>query len=540
LAQASPGLKIATRTSLNQPAKFMAFSCAEAQAVFSTKSPVPLLQGCTPKDILLRRAPPAVVRSAFQSLAPPPLPAPFARSRSTSLLEENLCTDEVVDAVVGSRGRSQSTPRTVAERRCVVAGMRVFVAQSIRHVELGSSKTGISLVLAPDMMAPLHGKHGKSSTQEITSRQWLRQRLSKRSKDRRALRIPSEVLRAPVPSNDELLAGAAALAYRPRQAKTANEEGEKIDAEAKIRANFDEIRRCFIRKYGHKVESAGLGVISPAPVHRDIMERFLDMVHTYGSQALTLGYHGTPERNLPSIFRRGLLAGRKGTDVPIENGSAHGRGIYLAEAGAHILSQNFLRGSSKMLVCGVVDTTTIPLAENQQQDKSRAEVPKPRVLCRGGILAHRQHRRPAVSAAVAFKRQAARPQFLGRQQLYAENKHLRHVGNAMVVSLEALVAPLFVVDPTGPYEVDACNNDPAIGVASEGNSGIDLSPPDNYVDRPMLVGTRRCWDGEAEALIWLPPVAERNHHALVVKRRWARKRRDVERSSLHAEKWREL
>lgn len=327
-----------------------------------------------------------------------------------------------------------------------------------------------------------------------------------------------------MPSNDELLAGAAALAYRPEQAESL-EDDEEIDSEAAMRAKFEELRQGFIRRFGNTVEQAGLGVVSPAPVHRDIMERFLDMVQSYGLQALTLGYHGTAERNLPSIFRRGLVAGRKGTDVPVKNGSAHGRGIYIAEAGAHWLSQSFTEGSSKMLICGIVDTTTVPLEEEQLP---KVSIPR-RSETRGF---HRRHRRPVVSAAVAFQRQAARPQLLRGHQLHAENKHLRHVGNAMVVSLEALVAPLFVADPMGAYDDDL-----AIGITSEGNSSIDLRPPKNHVERPMLVGTRRCWDGEAGAVIWLPPVAERDRHAVIVKRRWARKKRHVERSALYAEKW---
>jgi len=319
------------------------------------------------------------------------------------------------------------------------------------------------------------------------------------------------------------LAGAAALAYRLPQAETPNE-----DPEAVMRAKFDKLRQGFLRRYSRIAAEAGLGVLSPAPVHRDIKERFLEMVETYGVQTVTLGYHGTAECNLPSVFRRGLVAGRKGSDVPVANGSQLGLGIYLAEEGAHTLSQGFLKGSSKMLLCGVVDTTTVRLAEKPQQDKSE-EVPKARALRRGGVLAHRQHRRPAVSAAVAFQRWQAprpgvsqKPQFLGRHQLDAENEHLRHVGTAMVVSKEALVAPLFVADSMGAMEV-----------ASEDHSGIDLRPPGNHVERPVFVGTRRCWDGDAE-------VAERDRHAIRVKRRLTRKKRDVGRSALYAEKWHAL
>merc|ERR1712227_162071 len=98
------------------------------------------------------------------------------------------------------------------------------------------------------------------------------------------------------------------------------------------------------------------GSLAPAHISGHVQSRFLAACNEHGQKSLVLGYHGTPSRNHESIFRQGfMLPGKNG--VRIANGNAHGRGIYIAEKGAHYLSMSFLKGDNQMLICGVVDNT---------------------------------------------------------------------------------------------------------------------------------------------------------------------------------------
>eukprot|EP00760_Papus_ankaliazontas_P011829 PhM_4_TR15065/c0_g1_i1/m.500 len=64
-----------------------------------------------------------------------------------------------------------------------------------------------------------------------------------------------------------------------------------------------------------------------------------------------LVYHGTRQGNIYSIINNGLyVPGTMG--VRVENGSAHGVGIYLAESPS--TSMSYTRGSQKMFVCAVI------------------------------------------------------------------------------------------------------------------------------------------------------------------------------------------
>ncbi|KAI6652563.1 Arylsulfatase J [Oopsacas minuta] len=68
-------------------------------------------------------------------------------------------------------------------------------------------------------------------------------------------------------------------------------------------------------------------------------------------------YHGTAERNLPSIVSKGLLL--PGTEkVRILNGSAYGVGIYVGTSPA--VSMGYTR-SSKLLVCALIPGLKLPL-----------------------------------------------------------------------------------------------------------------------------------------------------------------------------------
>merc|ERR1712187_1011 len=106
--------------------------------------------------------------------------------------------------------------------------------------------------------------------------------------------------------------------------------------------------------------------------------------------------------NHESIFTQGMLIPGEGNDIKVANGSAHGNGVYVAKLSNPWLSQGFVRGANKMLICGVVDdakATTLP-------------------------------------------------QRFGFSHATRESNTVRHVGDAMVVFDSSCVAPLFVAEWT--------------------------------------------------------------------------------------------
>jgi len=61
-----------------------------------------------------------------------------------------------------------------------------------------------------------------------------------------------------------------------------------------------------------------------------------------------LCYHGTNVENFPSIRERGLLVPGQGNELKVVNGSAFGKGIYLATKPN--ISLGYVRGASEMIV----------------------------------------------------------------------------------------------------------------------------------------------------------------------------------------------
>mmetsp|Transcript_122456 Transcript_122456/g.305756 ORF Transcript_122456/g.305756 Transcript_122456/m.305756 type:complete len:485 (-) Transcript_122456:226-1680(-) len=400
---------------------------------------------------------------------------------------------------------------------------------SVRHPATLPWRDAFSLAL--DM--PVSEESHRVRLRQRRSGSW--QQISRRKF--RPSRVQGWLLRARVPSKAEQLASEAALAYRPGEPDV---KEEMDDPEASMEAEFEAVRAGFLNRYRSVISAAHLGEVSPAPIHRDVMERFLDTIRRYGQDPLVLGYHGTPERNLSSIFEHGLLVpGRcPGSRVRVANGSAHGLGIYLAEEGAHALSATFLKGSAKMLICGVVDTTLLPsLDERPLESESERSVPvhrRPSFVCRGRQVAHRIHR-PTV--AKLQKRQAVKAaqvqhtrRFIGRQVLGAENEHLRHAGNAMVVFRRAHVAPLFVADGTAGGRVEPQGE----AYTRWGRCGAGARS--NRQGQPAMVGTRRCWDGNLGEAVWVTVPAEASRHATALKRRFVRRLRDVQRAACRDEK----
>ena len=122
-------------------------------------------------------------------------------------------------------------------------------------------------------------------------------------------------------------------------------------------------------------------------------------------EKLQVVLHGTNEKNLNSIYQKGLLVPSCDNNVKVLHGSSHGKGIYTAKTINARLAYGFALGSSRaLLVCGVIDDA-VALPE--------------RVAC-------------------------------GNHFITAQSDHVRHVGDAIVVFDESRLLPLFEVSHATP------------------------------------------------------------------------------------------
>jgi len=490
-------------------------SCSCARAI-------PMICGYTVKDILLRTPPPAIVRNALKSIAPVEHAKVVSRSRSTPI---RPCAHDSKYALNSNRTRdhtrSKSVPGTAAAWKHAVAEMSTFTTKSIQACSPAStSDLSRCLKLQAESSIEFQRQVRKAFYEDETQRQRLRTGVRSRyrhSDHYRPSRVSSDLLHKRVPASDELEAAAVAVAYQVEDPES-GEEHDLVDPLTQTSSGFEAVQNKFLAANQYTIESADLGELRPAEVSMVVKERFMESIETYGLDALTLGYHGTSEHNLPSILSRGLMVPGRSTGISIAHGNAHGKGIYLAEAGAHTLSKAFLKGSSKMLICGFLDTTKVAVRPDLESQTPDAACPK--YARRSGILAHRQHRRPVVSA-VAPQRQ------FGNHLIKSENADLRHVGNAYVVSRSALVAPLLIADSNGASALDSMTSD---------SGDINIARVNNCCNVPMLVGRQQCWNGNSGEAVWLPGEACRDRHAITVKRRLVQKLRCIERSILRREK----
>lgn len=94
-----------------------------------------------------------------------------------------------------------------------------------------------------------------------------------------------------------------------------------------------------------------------APVSVEVVNAFVK-TSRFNLGEVGFGYHGTSKVNLPSIFANGLLipgskkADRKG--VGVVHGKAYGTGIYTASPGTHRLSLGY-SDSNQILVVGIIN-----------------------------------------------------------------------------------------------------------------------------------------------------------------------------------------
>lgn len=133
-----------------------------------------------------------------------------------------------------------------------------------------------------------------------------------------------------------------------------------------------------------------------------IERRFLECISGRVDGTWCPAFHGTSNKNLPSIYKRGLLIPGVGNDLRVSHGSAHGLGIYAATASNPFLSWGFCEerytGNASMLVCAVLDDSL----------------------------------------------NTAESSFLGRFPVRSQSANIKRVGGAFVVFEPTRIAPLFV------------------------------------------------------------------------------------------------
>jgi len=268
------------------------------------------------------------------------------------------------------------------------------------------------------------------------------------------------------------------------------------------------------------LEDAGLSSLTPAPLANHVKARFLAKCNDFGQSSLVLGYHGTPTKNHDGIFRNGLMIPGKGS-VRIANGNAHGRGIYIAEKGAHYLSMGFLRGDSHMLVCGVVDNN---LVEKEEETKDAATgTSRLRFQFHGSVLAHRCHRQPPKS-----KLQKNTAHYMGAHEMHSQTREVRHVGNAMVIFKEDHVAPLYVARLPGASAGFSQSFQASPGVVE----APEPMPNGNRFGQVGYAARQQVVDPHSEEQCWLAPEASTCLHAIKMKRKLVKKNRQHERRHL--------
>jgi len=132
--------------------------------------------------------------------------------------------------------------------------------------------------------------------------------------------------------------------------------GQRFDGDLR---SFDSVRSAFLDAWGPAVrrglsDTLGHVRLTQAPLAREVQQRFLAALRQSTPRPkVSPAFHGTPEANHPSIFRRGLLIPGQDNELRVVNGMAHGRGIYTACIDAAWLSYSFSSRDS-LLVCAVL------------------------------------------------------------------------------------------------------------------------------------------------------------------------------------------
>jgi len=191
----------------------------------------------------------------------------------------------------------------------------------------------------------------------------------------------------------------------------------------------------------------------------------------------------------------------------VENGSAHGVGIYTAHVGSTSLSKRFC-DSDTLLVCAVCDTSQ-PLVTDDQKELP-AFVPS------------------ATQVQTKFPpRYAFQGRKYGNHEWKQESKEVRHVGSAVVVFEERCVVPVFtatVREQKTSGQGDHLVRHEETWVAGPQQIGRRrLVMP---VDQEGLIKFGSVRNGRSGKTVWLPamPKEDATAHERAVQRRLCHRR----------------
>eukprot|EP00403_Amphidinium_massartii_P009647 CAMPEP_0178421442 /NCGR_PEP_ID=MMETSP0689_2-20121128/26648_1 /TAXON_ID=160604 /ORGANISM="Amphidinium massartii, Strain CS-259" /LENGTH=514 /DNA_ID=CAMNT_0020042951 /DNA_START=73 /DNA_END=1617 /DNA_ORIENTATION=- len=184
--------------------------------------------------------------------------------------------------------------------------------------------------------------------------------------------------------------------------------------------------------------------IIPVPLATHVEERFMAAQQSAIGARLRMTYHGTDNKNLISIFEKGLLPPGSVSGVAVANGQSHGQGVYTARLGqvGSTLALSFCRRSVEPLALdsdpGGACAAWNARIEHSALEPPGAAPPRPRagvmrdlLLC--GVLDD--------SVPVPHTR-------VGNHTLTAKSDHVSHVSDAVIVGAESYIAPMFVARVT--------------------------------------------------------------------------------------------
>mmetsp|Transcript_7978 Transcript_7978/g.17831 ORF Transcript_7978/g.17831 Transcript_7978/m.17831 type:complete len:762 (+) Transcript_7978:131-2416(+) len=355
-------------------------------------------------------------------------------------------------------------------------------------------------------------------------------------------RVDEKILRARIPEESELKAveiarkkakDAIELEWADFLAELAAKEAAKKNSGRKPRKGeegyedprFAALRAAFLEKYKATIlkELSSDVELVPADVSQQVKDRFLSSVESKNCEP-TFGYHGTKSRNIPSILENGLLVpGTKG--VRVENGSAHGVGIYTALPGAIGLSEGFCDNSSNLLICGIVDpnATEIQLEKETQDSSNNASVSsRPAAKFVNG---HKQTRK----AAPPPPQQAGNGRgIMSWPSECREEPDLRVAGAARIFFKDNLVAPLFVTVKKGDTAPRRSGQPESVLVADSYNSNNTSDPTQSTRGKVII--------RESGEEVWAPPQPYECWNARRVKRILVKKERDLDMKEARLQK----
>merc|ERR1712232_1245383 len=128
--------------------------------------------------------------------------------------------------------------------------------------------------------------------------------------------------------------------------------------------DFESLRKSFQTMHEDSIlrglESVFPGRIElrPAPIAREVQERFMSSVLGMPGVEMRPAWHGTDVHNHSSIFKTGLLIPGRGNNLKVVHGAAHGSGVYTANIDAAWLSRGFCTAPA-LLVCAVLQSSDV-------------------------------------------------------------------------------------------------------------------------------------------------------------------------------------